>query len=48
MSDCEKAAFLPNSGSGVGTTWSDTAPEEGMSDGEWTFVARGTLRLTVG
>ena len=31
----EKAAYLANCGQGVGATWADTAPEQGMPDEEW-------------
>ena len=36
----EKAAYLANCGQGVGATWTETAPEQGMSDEEWRTAAR--------
>ena len=41
-----KAAYLANCGSGVGATWTETAPEQGMLDDEWKTAARRRLRLT--
>ena len=41
----EKVAFLVNCGQGVGATWTETAPEQGMLDEEWTKAARRRLRL---
>ena len=40
-----KAAYLANCGSGVGATWTETAPEQGMPDDEWKKAARRRLRL---
>ena len=41
----EKAAYLANCGKGVGATWTETAPEQGMLDEEWRTAARRSLRL---
>ena len=38
------AAVLSQCGAG-GTTWTDTALEQGMSDDEWRVAAGGRLRL---
>ena len=43
-----KAAYLANCGSGVGATWTETAPEQGMPDDEWKTAARRRLRLKTG
>ena len=48
MGTHNKAAFLANCGSGVGATWTETAPEQGMPDDEWKTAARRRLRLRVG
>ena len=34
-------------GQGVGATWADTAPEQGMTDEEWKTAGRRRLRLKV-
>ena len=41
----EKAAYQANCGQGVGATWTETAPEQGMLDEEWRTAARRRLRL---
>ena len=41
----EKAAYLANCGQGVGATWTETAPEQGMPDEKWRTAARRRLRL---
>ena len=43
-----KAAYLANCGTGVGATWTETAPEQGMPDDEWKTAARRRLRLKTG
>ena len=43
-----KAAYLANCGTGVGSTWTETAPEQGMPDDEWKTAARRRLRLKTG
>ena len=43
-----KAAYLANCGPGVGATWTETAPEQGMPDDEWKTAARRRLRLKTG
>ena len=48
LSETERAALLSNCGTGVGTTWTDTAPEQVMPDDEWTVAARRLLRLRFG
>ena len=48
MDTHDKAAFLANCGTGVGATWTETAPEQGMPDDEWRTAARGRLRLRTG
>ena len=41
----EKVAYLATCGQGVGATWTETAPEQGMLDEEWRTAARRRLRL---
>ena len=41
----EKAAYQANCGQGVGATWTETAPEQGMLDEEWRTESRRRLRL---
>ena len=36
----ENAAFLANGGQGVGATWAETAPEQGMLDDAWKTAAQ--------
>ena len=43
-----RAAYLANCGTGVGSTWTETAPEQGMPDDEWKTAARRRLRLKTG
>ena len=48
MDTNSKAAFLANCGTGVGASWTETSPEQGMPDDEWKTAARRRLRLRTG
>ena len=48
MDTNNKAAFLANCGTGVGVSWTETSPEQGMPDDEWKTAARRRLRLRTG
>ena len=43
----KKSCLLGKLRSGVGATWADTAPVQGMPDEEWNTAVRRRLRLKV-